>query len=241
MVVNRSREDWKTYGNVFDSYTLKLLAKLAGQGLFQELVSSIALGKEANVFSASTDNDGFVAVKIYRLENKSFNKMFTYISQDARYLDLKGDKRRIIFAWTQREYRNLLKAREYIRVPTPLSFKDHVLVTEFIGDDGVAAPQLKDVNLEDPEVFFEKILFMVRKLFLEGKLVHGDLSGFNILVYRQEPVFIDFSQSTATDSPQAGELLKRDLEVLCSFFKKQGVKRDPEELYNQFVTDYKNL
>lgn len=239
MVVNRSREAWKTYGNVFDSYTARLLQKLSSQGFFEELETSIALGKEANVFGARTTQEDYVAVKIYRLENCNFNKMYSYISQDPRYANLKGDKRRIIFSWTQREYRNLLKAREHIRVPTPLAFKDHVLITEFIGEGKQAAPQLKDVHLENLETFFAQIVHMIALLFHKAELVHGDLSGFNILVEHNEPVFIDFSQATARDSPNAKELLVRDIEVLCDHFARRGLVYEPQKIYDQVIS-FKN-
>jgi len=234
MVVNRSREAWKTYGNVFDNFTLRNLQKLSTQGYFNELEESIAMGKEANVFSASTSEGEKIAVKIYRLENCSFNKMYNYIIQDPRYMNLKGDKRRIVFAWTQREYRNLMKAREVIRVPTPIGFKDNILLTEFIDEAGEAAPQLKNAFVENYDLLYDEIIQMVLLLYKQG-LVHGDLSQFNILIKNDQPVFIDFSQSTAVDSPNAKELLKRDLEVLSNFFKKQGIKRDPQKQFEAII------
>ena len=234
MVVNRSREAWKTYGNVFDNFTIRNLQKLSSQGYFEELNTSIALGKEANVFSAKTKDEEEIAVKIYRLENCSFNKMYSYIIQDPRYLNLKGDKRRIVFAWTQREYKNLMKAREVIRVPTPILFKDNILLIELISQGGQPAPQLKDAYVEDYEKLFKEIKIMIKKLWDVG-LVHGDLSAFNILIQNQQAVFIDFSQGTATDSPNAKELLRRDLEVITNFFKKQGIKKDPQEVYEEII------
>ena len=234
MVVNRSREAWKTYGNVFDSFTIRNLQKLSSLGYFEELEQNIALGKEANVFAGRSKEGDWAAVKIYRLENCNFNKMYEYISQDPRYLDLKGDKRRIIFSWTQREYRNLLKAREVIRVPTPMHFKDNILVTEFIEEDGAACPKLKDVELDDPEAMCNEIVHMTATLFKHG-LVHGDLSEFNILIQEGQPVFIDFSQCTSIDAPNARHLLFRDVEVLCRFFRKRQYRLDEHEVYKEIT------
>jgi RIO kinase 1 len=232
MAVNTSREAWKTYGNVFDEHSEQLLRKLASQGYFEELTGAIALGKEANVFSATTKDGSLVAVKIYRLQNCNFNKMYEYISQDPRYLSLRGRKRRIIFAWTQREFRNMLKAREHIRVPTPLAFKDNILVMEYINQGTEAAPQLKDADMEHPKQIYDDVIAGVRDLYLAG-LIHGDLSAYNILLQQQKPVFIDLSQTTATDSPNAKELLLRDLTIISTFFKKHGIKREPEELFKE--------
>jgi RIO kinase 1 len=235
MVINRSREEWKTYANVFDSFTLRNIERLASQGYFEELESAIALGKEANVFSAKTVDDTYVVVKIFRLENCNFNKMYEYISQDNRYLDLKGQKRRLIFAWTQREYRNLLKAREYIRVPTPLLFRDNIIIMEYINQENRPAPKLKDADISNPEKTFDEIKEMIYLLLSKAELVHGDLSEFNILMQNESPVFIDISQGTPADSPLAPTLLKRDITVLCRFFKRLGYFYDPELIYQELI------
>lgn len=235
MVINRSREAWKTYGNVFDQFTERNLRKLSSQGYFEELVGAVALGKEANIFTAKRRGGDTVIVKIYRLENCNFNKMYSYIAQDPRYVTLKGQKRKIIFAWTQREYRNLLKAREVVRVPTPLVFKDNILVMEYIDDQGRPAYQLKDVTLEDPEEVFEQVIEGVQALFDTG-LVHGDLSEFNILIQGGNIVFIDLSQTTSLQAANAKDLLKRDLSVICAFFKRRGYEADPETTYTRITS-----
>ena len=46
----------------------------------------------------------------------------------------------------------------------------------------------------------------------------------------EKPVFIDFSQATPTDSPNAEELLERDVENICRYFKKLGLSKDPLEI-----------
>lgn len=224
-----TRERFKTYNNVFDAFTLRNLFKLASEGFFEDLKSAIFLGKEANIFTAERKDGSLVIVKIYRLENCNFNKMFDYIKQDPRYEGLSKKRREIIFSWTQREFRNLLKAREVIRVPTPLKVKDNIIVMEMIGDDD-PAPELRNSYPKDAEGFFDKIINNIRKLYRSG-LVHGDLSHFNILNNQDEPVFIDFSQGTLVDNSQAEELLRRDVGNLATFFEsKLGISRNVDEI-----------
>lgn len=228
-MVRNNREEWKTYNNVFDQFTNRLLFKMAGQGFFEELKHALALGKEANVFIAKKA-DNFVAVKIYRLENCNFNKMHQYINQDPRYLGLSNSRRKTIFSWAQREFRNLLKAREVIRVPTPIIQKEHVIVMELIGYDNEPSPLMKDSPPKNPKEFSDKIIDNIKKLWHEAKLVHGDLSEFNIINHEEEPIFIDFSQATVIESNDAIELLERDLVNLCKSFKKLGINKDPKEV-----------
>ncbi|MBR9676197.1 serine protein kinase RIO [Candidatus Woesearchaeota archaeon] len=229
-----SKEKWKIYGNVFDAYTLRLLFKLSSQGHFEELASPIALGKEANIFTAKTKNDELVIIKIYRLENCNFNKMYDYIKSDPRYMNLKKQRRKIVFAWTQREYRNLLQARQVISVPKPITITDHVLVLEMIGKK-TPAPQLKDKLPKNKEEFAEKIIINMKKLY-EANLVHGDLSEFNILNFEEEPVFIDFSQSTTKKDPNFDEYLDRDIKNIVRYLNKTGIKISIEELTKKVVS-----
>ncbi len=232
MAVNKSREEWKIYENVFDKFTINLLKKLSSQGYFEELETPIALGKEANVFIARKKDDSKVIVKIYRLENCNFNKMLTYIKQDERYYNLKRNKRNIVFNWVQREYRNLLFAREVIRVPTPIVFKDNIIVMELIGEP--IAPQLKNMAPKNPKTFMKNVLKQIKLLWKQG-LVHGDLSAFNILNNEDNPIFIDFSQGTLTKSNDSLDLLRRDLKNINSFFKKLNISFDEEKVFSDII------
>ena len=233
MAVNRSREEWKIYGNVFDKFTINILRKLSAQNYFDELESPIAIGKEANVFLASKKDGSKVIVKIYRLENCNFNKMVTYLKQDPRYLNMRKNKRDIIFNWVQREYRNLLLAREAIKVPTPIAFKNNVIVMELISEQMIS-PQLKDSEIKNPAQFLDLILKNIKLLWKQG-LVHGDLSAFNILNKSQKPIFIDFSQGTTTVSFDAKELLERDLRNISNFFKKLKIDMDVSEEFKKIT------
>ena len=235
MKKSKPKEEFKTWGGVFDQFTQRTVYKLITQGHFEGLESPISTGKESNVFSALKKDGTRVMVKIYRLETCDFNRMYDYIKSDPRYFQIKKGKRNIVFTWVQREYRNLMKAREAsVSVPVPMTFSNHVLVLEFIGDRNIIAPKLKDELPKNPRDFFEKIIANMRKLYRAG-LVHSDLSAFNILNFNEKPVFIDFSQCTTLNSPRAGEYLARDARNICNFFRKLGLRVDEESAKKQIT------
>ena len=222
-----TREKFITEHNVFDAFTNRNIFKLISQGHFDGLESPISIGKEANIFSAKKGKKKLI-VKIYRLENCDFNSMYSYIKEDPRYLNLKGKKRKIIFSWVQREFRNLIKAREAkVAVPTPLTFIGNIIVMEYIGD-GDVAPKLKDGIPKDPKKFFDEIMIYIKRLYA-ADLVHADLSSFNILNYKEKPIFIDFSQTSSIKTSTALGYLKRDIHNIATFFTKHGLRINEEK------------
>ena len=216
------QERFKTLKGVFDEFTNRNLFELESHKVFDKLLGPVKVGKESNIFSAQK-GDKKIIIKIYHLQNCNFNHMFDYIRKDQRYVNLSKKRREIIFAWTQREYKNLLKAENGgVRVPKALKWKYNILVEEMIGPP---APALKDQYPAYPYQFLQDILTEVKKLYQCG-LIHGDLSAFNILNLDEKPVLIDFSQSTLIKTPNAEELLERDMKNVLQFFNKLGVKED---------------
>ena len=230
-----SKEDWKVYGNVFSAHSRKLLFKMSSQGYFEDLEAAISVGKEANVFTAITKDRERIVAKIYRLENCNFSKMYEYLRSDPRYVGTSKNSRQIIFTWVQREFRNLMIARDVIKVPKPIAFKDNVILMEFIGIHDPAS-ELKDQPPKDPKRFFKKVIDNMHKLFGVG-LIHGDLSPFNILNHEEDPVFIDFSQATMKTASNAQELLRRDVKNICIYFRKYFPISEIEEekIYKKII------
>ena len=229
---NMKVEKFKIYKDVFEPTTINALWKLITRGIIEGLESPIKIGKESNVFSALTKNKERLAVKIYRIEDCNFKRMYDYLSMDTRFKSQRG-RRAIVLTWAKREYRNLNKAYEAgISVPKPIALCDNVLVMEFIGEKSpekhpAAAPLLKD-SIDNPKEMFSKLLLNLSKLYNKTKLVHGDLSEFNILNLNEKPVIIDLSHATITRD--AGNLFERDVKNICRFFNKFNMKLEPEQL-----------
>ncbi len=226
----KSREGFKTRHSVFDEFTNRTIYKLISEGYFEGLKSPLFMGKESNVFTATKGDDTTLVVKIYRLETCDFNRMYDYIKGDPRYGNIKKRRRNVIFAWVQREYRNLMLAREaQVPVPLALKFMNNVLVLECVESDGHVALKLKDLAPSNPQQFFKETIEGMRRLY-KAKLVHGDLSPFNILNREDKPVFIDFSQSAPLDHSQAQEFLERDIRNVCKYFASLGVLADEQKV-----------
>ncbi|MBW2969406.1 serine protein kinase RIO [Candidatus Woesearchaeota archaeon] len=216
----RQKEEFKTYKDVFDQSTIKTLFKLISEGRFEGLQSPIFMGKEANVFTALTKNKKTIIVKIYRIQSCDFKKMYNYICTDPRFKGIQHNRMKIVYTWTQREYRNLLKARSAgVKVPTPIAFMKNIIVMESIGNEN-PAPKIKDKPAKNMKKFFEAVVLNMKKLYQKAGLIHADLSSFNILNHKDKPVFIDFSQATTTKDPNYEEYLDRDIRNTCNFFKK---------------------
>jgi len=95
-----------------------------------------------------------------------------------------------------KEFWNLKLAEEAgLDVPSPLYHEKNVVLLSFIGKDGVPAPLLREVTLQSPRDWYKKIVEMLKTLHDKAKLVHGDISEYNIMIPNGYPVLIDFGQA----------------------------------------------
>ena len=234
----KDADQYKVKDDVFDDSTLKGLYNMANKGILKALGGSVSTGKEANVFHAIGENDIELAIKIYRISTSNFKAMTDYIVGDPRFSSIKRDRKSLIFAWPRKEFRNLSRALEVgLPVPRPIEARRNILVMEFIGEDGVGAPKLKDVeySLPDARELFEKVQDFMRVLYVEAGLVHSDMSEYNILIRNGEPVVIDMAQAVTPEHPNAGEFLERDIKNVVTFFSKRDVKCD-ESYMLEYIT-----
>ncbi|WP_440951553.1 serine protein kinase RIO [Methanococcoides sp. FTZ1] len=237
-VKRKDSDTLKVIENVFDNATLKALYTLSNKGIIEALGGSISTGKEANVFLAGGENDKDIAVKIYRISSSTFRSMEDYILGDPRFSNIRHNKRDIIFAWTKKEFRNLMRAKVAgVRAPEPIITERNILIMEFMGENGKPFPLLKETKLDDEEGqrIFDTLIEYMHKLYTDANLVHGDLSEYNILIDPKDitPIIIDMGQSVTLEHPRADQFLKRDIENLLRYFKRYKVDASPESIYEQ--------
>ncbi|MBI1973216.1 serine protein kinase RIO [Candidatus Micrarchaeota archaeon] len=237
MIRTHDREFFKIYARVFDSQTLSTIRQMASRGFLNTLDFPIKTGKEGDVYRVTTKSGEHRALKIYRIETSNFRSMQDYIIGDPRFSSFRHSKRGMVYTWCQKEFRNLQDAeRAGVRVPHAYKFDKNVLLLEFIGENGVAAPLLKDVKDADWSGVTKKLLLFIKLLYKKAGLVHGDLSEFNVMLPKAEPVMIDMAQAVKLEHPRAREFLKRDLYNLSRFAKKHGVKIDAEKEHERLVS-----
>lgn len=218
-------KEFKIERKVFDERTLFAIYKLVTKGFIRSVESLIKEGKESLIVSAKDKNENWLALKIYRTSHCDFKSMWKYLVADPRFKGIKKARRSVVYNWCRREFSNLKTAFDFgISCPEPIAFYENVLVMKFIGENGIPAPRLVDLKLkrDEAEVIYKLIFEEIKKL-LKVKLVHTDLSPYNILIW-EKPYLIDFSQAITFEHPFAKEFFERDVENINNFFKKFGVK-----------------
>lgn len=238
MLVHDFSSERATLEEVFDQATLMVIYDFLNSGVLYEVHGVVNAGKEARVYWGKNKEGKELAVKIYLTASAEFRKgMLKYIEGDYRFKGVKHDTRSLIFAWAQKEFRNLEQAfRAKVRVPKPVAVRNNVLVMEFIGKNGVNAPLLKEQTPSNPEKVYEVLLTYLKRLYCKAELVHGDLSEYNIMMWKGKPVIFDVSQAVPTSHPMAKFFLQRDLTNVNRFFSRLGVKvLSVDEAYKQVV------
>ncbi len=238
MLIHDLSNERATLEEVFDQSTLMIVYGLLNSGVLYEVNGVVNSGKEARVYWGKNREGKDLAVKIYLTSSAEFKKgMLRYIEGDPRFKNFKRDTRSLIAAWAQKEFRNLEEALQAkVRVPKPIVVRSNVLVMEFIGKEGVSAPSLKEQLPSNPEKVYHVIITYLKRLYQKAKIVHGDLSEYNIMIWKGRPVIFDMSQSVFISHPMANFMLQRDITNVNKFFRRLGVNvYSDEETYSLIV------
>ncbi|MCK5184952.1 MAG: serine/threonine protein kinase, partial [Candidatus Heimdallarchaeota archaeon] len=191
-------------------------------------------GKESDVFLAYDEEQTTLVAKIHRVGRPSFQR-----SKKLRgYLGSKGHinwlyKSRLS---AEREILGIKIANKIkLKAPKAIDGNRHIVIMEFF-----EGTELVNIGLKNPLKIFNGIISEIRKLFVKGKIVHGDLSEYNVIITPKEDfLIIDFPQYESAEHVNAGELLYRDINNICKYFKRKfKVESDPQTILEVIVEEY---
>jgi RIO kinase 1 len=206
------------------------LLGLLDHGVVEEVIRPLLSGKEAEVYLVISEGVQRVA-KVYKeADQRNFKNRSTYTegrrvrnSRDARAMQKRSrhGKAQDEAAWRSTEVDMIYRLSQAgVRVPIPYSFIDGILIMELVqGGDGQPAPRLGELTMspERAVALFDHLLQEVVRMLCAG-IVHGDLSGFNVLMGEDGPVLIDFPQAVeAAGNQNAQKLFLRDVQNLKDF------------------------
>ena len=163
----------KTKSGAMDTRVRMLITRAINNRLIEKCNGTVSEGKEAVIYHADEGAEGGgydVAIKVFK-RIQEFKGRGSYVDGDPRFDDEKfknANSREQLEIWAEKEYRNLLRAnRSGVPVPTPLIQKENVVFMRFLGEDGWASPQLKDLNIRKGSdkwtTLYSQIMVAVRR------------------------------------------------------------------------------
>ncbi|KAF9648187.1 RIO1-domain-containing protein [Thelephora ganbajun] len=226
----KDKSDRATNEQVLDPRTRIILYKMIGREIIYEVNGCVSTGKEANVYHALTPSKAHLALKIYKTSILVFKDRDRYVTGEHRFRrGYSKNPRKMVRLWAEKEMRNLRRLNAAgIRSPEPIEVRENILVMSFIGNsEGWASPRLKDAEHQIPPSsyydLYQELLLTIRKIYHECKLVHADLSEYNILYHDSHLYIIDVSQSVEHDHPRAFDFLRNDVKNTEEYFGRRGV------------------
>ncbi|KAM3417094.1 Serine/threonine-protein kinase RIO1 [Cercospora zeina] len=248
------KSDRATSEQVLDPRTRMILLQLLNRNIVSEINGVLSTGKEANVYHAATipeEGEKVLnrAIKVYKTSILVFKDRDKYVTGEHRFRSgyNKSSNRAMVKVWAEKEFRNLRRIHQAgIPCPEPVHLKAHVLVMSFLGNSkGYPAPRLRDVEFDEtrtPEEIAQKwatiyveLLSYMRILYQVCRLVHADLSEYNLLYYKDTLYVIDVSQSVEHDHPRSLEFLRMDIKNVSDFFKRKGMETLSERSVFGFI------
>ncbi|OCK76228.1 Serine/threonine-protein kinase Rio1 [Lepidopterella palustris CBS 459.81] len=256
---DKDKSDRATSEQVLDPRTRMILLQLINRNIVSEIHGCLSTGKEANVYHAlslldPTDANPdplplHRAIKVYKTSILVFKDRDKYVTGEYRFKGYnKSSNRAMVKVWAEKEMRNL--KRIYVAgipCPEPLYLRLHVLVMGFLGDKkGWPAPRLRDVKFEGLtqaeeedkwRELYTQLLGYMRIMYQVCRLVHADLSEYNLLYNEGRLWVIDVSQSVEHDHPRSLEFLRMDIKNVSDFFRNRSVDTLSERTVFNFITE----
>ena len=80
------------------------------------------------------------------------------------------------------------------------------------------------------------MISIIKKLYHDANLVHGDFSPYNVFKTKNGLIMFDLGSAVDTRHPNSEEFLKRDINNITNFFVKRGlVVENPLDVFEKVV------
>ncbi len=211
----------KVVNEVLDRTTVHAIYGMIKSGILLRVNGVVSAGKESVVFWATGKDGADVALKVYLVSTSNFKRRASYMEGDPRFKNIRGGTRNMVYAWAQKEFKNLSGAHSAgICVPEPIAVDKNVLAMSFVGQGGVCAPTLNKVRATYSE--YEETIAIIESLYSKASLVHSDLSGYNLFRTGGGVTVFDLGSAVDLRHPSSLAFLKRDISNVTDFFVRHG-------------------
>lgn len=225
----------KVVNEVLDRPTVHTIHGMMRSGIISYVNGVVSAGKESVLFWAAGP-DGDVALKTYLVTTSSFKRRMQYVAGDPRFSRVRRGTRNIVYLWARKEFANLARCVESgLPVPRPVRVSGNVLAMEFVGRGGRPAATLScsDVGTDD----YEAVISLARRLYRDARLVHGDLSPYNIFKSGRALRPFDLGSAVDVRHPNSAALLRRDINNMTDFFVRRGLTvRNPADVLEEVTS-----
>ncbi|GBG66423.1 hypothetical protein CBR_g61467 [Chara braunii] len=204
--------------------------------------SGVFVDVKANVYHAVTSAGNELAIKVYKTSILVFKDRDRYVQGDFRFRNgyCRHNPRKMVKVWAEKEMRNLMRYVDWMmNALFSLKPQTRLQVDLMLFLLCWAAPRLKDATLTETQLgdCYAEVICAMRTLYQKCRLVHGDLSEYNMLFYEGRIYIIDVSQSVDLDHPRVLDFLREDCMHVTDFFQKKGVETMYLRELFDFVTD----
>ncbi|BCU70398.1 RIO1 family regulatory kinase/ATPase [Stygiolobus caldivivus] len=208
-----------SYRITFTALDILAIKKLYVDKVLKSLGIVIGVGKESEVYMGYNFSDEPVVVKFHRVGKRSYKNI-----RKIRNISKNKDWSIISVENAEKEYHALSCIKKnYGYVPEPFSNAYNAVVMELVEGN-----ELYRSELDDPRGVLDQIISTVRIAYNECKMIHGDLSEYNVLVRDNTAYVIDWPQWSSTDNE---DLLVRDIDhILAYFIKRYGIEENTEKI-----------
>jgi RIO kinase 2 len=199
-------------------HDLLAINTLVKTGVIEAFGKSLGVGKESDVYDALASDGKQVVLKFHRVGRTSFKKTKLKRNYASNY-SYSPDWHQQSRISAKKEYDALkLLYPQGVAVPEPITQTRHVVVMSIIeGAELFHYPELADAR-----AVLDEILLNIRLAYQTVKMIHGDLSPYNIILQPNHHILIiDWPQNVSVKHPNAKELIQRDVKNVLDFFARK--------------------